>query len=115
MQQKAEAELVYFHLGRNESTGSPVNDEFKKLVRVGILDNFSSNYYFERGREMRNSLRMVVNVYYTYDITVEGKVYSLRYVDYKGKRYAVENIMAHYLRGYKKDTMSRDLDLRLAL
>lgn len=114
MQQKAEAELVYCHLSRAYN-GSPLNDEIKKLVRVGILDNFSSNYYFERGREMRNSLRMVVNVYYTYDITVEGDVYSLKYVDYKGKRYAVENIMAHYLRGYKKDTMQRDLDLRLAL
>lgn len=64
---------------------------------------------------MRNSLRMVVNVYYTYDVIEDEKPYSLKYVDYKGKRYAVENIMAHYLRGYKKDTMTRDLDLRLAL
>lgn len=64
---------------------------------------------------MRNSLRMVVNVYYTYDVIENEKSYSLKYVDYKGKRYAVENIMAHYLRGYKKDTMTRDLDLRLAL
>lgn len=114
MQQKSEAELVYCRIDR-ASNGSPVNVETKRLVRVGILDNFSSNYYFERGREMRNSLRMVVNVYYTYDVIEDEKPYSLKYVDYKGKRYAVENIMAHYLRGYKKDTMTRDLDLRLAL
>lgn len=114
MQQKSEAELVYCRIDRADN-GSPVKKELKKLVRVGILDNFSSNYYFERGREMRNSLRMVVNVYYTYDLIADDKRYSLKYVDYHGKRYAVENIMAHYMRGYKKDTMSRDLDLRLAL
>ena len=114
MQQKSEAELVYCRIDRAEN-GSPVKREIKKLVRVGILDNFSSNYYFERGREMRNSLRMVVNVYLTYDVIADDKRYSLKYVDYHGKRYAVENIMAHYLRGYKKDTMTRDLDLRLAL
>lgn len=114
MQHKTAAELIYCAIGTAEN-GSPINLEISKEVRVGLLNNFSVNYYFERGREMRNNLRFVVNVYHTYDIIQDGLSYSLMYVRYQGKKYAVENIMPHFLRGYKKDTMTMDLDLRLAL
>jgi len=114
MQHKTAAELIYCAMGKADN-GSPLNLEISKTVRVGLLDQFSANYYFERGRDMRNNLRLVVNIYHTYDIVEDGLSYQLMYVKYKGKKYVVENIMAHYLRGYKKDTMSKDLDLRLAL
>lgn len=114
MQHKTEAELIYCALGTAEN-GSPINKEISKVVRASLLDSFSANYYFERGREMRDNIRLCVNIYHTYDIEEDGLSYSLMYVKYKGKKYTVENIMAHYLRNYKKDTMSRDLDLRLSL
>lgn len=109
-----EAELIFIGMDHAEN-GSPIKREITKTIRVSLADNFSANYYFERGREMRNSLRLVVNVYHTYDISEDGLTYELRYVVYGGKKYTVENVMAHYLRNYKKDKMHRDLDLRETL
>lgn len=111
MQHKTAAELIYVAMDRSEN-GSPVFKEISKVVRVGVLDNFSANYYFERGRDMRKNLRLVVNTYHTTDFVQDGLTYELKFVIYKDTKYTVENIMAHYLRNYKKDTMTRDLDLR---
>ena len=117
MQRKSFATLIYVADTYLEN-GSPATLEIKKEVRVNLLDNFSANYYNDRSREMRDSVRLNVNVYHTEDIVKSGLSYSLRYVQFHGKKYTVENIMGHFIRAYKnyvKDTMSKDLDLRLTL
>lgn len=64
---------------------------------------------------MRESLTLVVNVYNTYDIVEDGVSYSLKYVEYKGKKYTVEGIIARYMKNYKKDYMRRVLDLKMTI
>lgn len=115
MLSKDHCHLIYVGQATKEN-GSPEFKEIKKEVRCDLADTFSSNYYFERGREMRNSLRLVVNVYYTFDITDDdGLSYYLKFVEYDNVRYTVENILNHYMHNFKKDKMKRDLDLRKTL
>lgn len=117
MYRKSYATLIY-EADTYLENGSPTTVSIEKEVKVNLMDNFSVNYYNDRAREMRDSLRLNVNVYHTEDIVQGGLSYSLRYVRYHGKKYTVENIMGHFIRAYKnyvKDTMTRDLDLRLSL
>lgn len=115
MLSKDHCELVYVGLDVKEN-GSPLKKEITKEVRCDLADLFSSNFYFERGREMRDSLRIVINSYYCDDISDDdGLLYHLRYVLYDGVKYSVENIMLHFMRNYKKDRFHRDLDLKKAL
>lgn len=111
---KTTANLIYEGQVKKEN-GSPVKVTISKKVRVDKMDNFSNNYYFERGRAMRESLNLVVNVYHTYDVVENGVSYSLKYVEYQGKKYTVEGIIARYMRNYKKDTMRRVLDLKVTI
>lgn len=117
MYYKTTARLIY-EADTYLENGSPTKLQIEREVKVDLTDNWSVNYYNDRGREMRDSLRLVVNVYNTYDVVQGGLTYSLKYVIYHDKKYTVENIMAHFIRAfknYKKDTMRRDLDLRLTL
>lgn len=114
MLSKDHCELVYEALSIKEN-GSPSKVNITREVRCDFADTFSNNYYFERGREMRDSLRLVVNSYYCDDIEQDGLSYYLKYVMYDGTKYTVENILNHYMRNYKKDRMKRDLDLKKTL
>lgn len=114
MLSKDYCELVYEGLIILEN-GSPSKQTITKEIRCDFADTFSNNYYFERGREMRDSLRLVVNSYYCDDIEEDGLLYHLKYVMYRDTKYTVENIMNHFMKNYKKDRMKKDLDLKKTL
>lgn len=114
MLSKTTANLIYEGQIKKEN-GSPVKVTVSKETRVDKMDNFSNNYYFERGRAMRDSLTLVVNVYNTFDIVKDGVSYSLKYVEYQGQKYTVEGIIARYMKNYKKDNMRRVLDLKVTI
>lgn len=112
---KTVAKLIYATQTTREN-GSPVELTIEKEVRADNAGTFSNNYYNDRARAMRDSLNLNVNVYYTYDIVGEdGLSYSLKYVEYDGKKYTVEGILARYMKNYKKDLYQRTLDLKRTL
>lgn len=75
------------------SNGSPTILEIKETVRCDEMENFSSNYYNEQQRNMRESRNLIVPTWLTTDRTDKGINYELMYVNYLGKRYKVRNIL----------------------
>lgn len=99
---KTSAELVYVNRYKLEN-GSPAQRTIETTVKVDLANNFSDNFYLERGRTMRNSLSLIVNAYHTDDISDnDGNNYYLAYVNYNGSRYAVENILYYNHNVYKR-------------
>ena len=75
------------------SNGSPTILEIKQTVRCDEMENFSSNYYNEQQRNMRESRNLIVPTWLTTDRTDKGINYELMYANYLGKRYKVRNIL----------------------
>lgn len=75
------------------SNGSPTILEIKQTARCDEMENFSSNYYNEQQRNMRESRNLIVPTWLTTDRTDKGINYELMYVNYLGKRYKVRNIL----------------------
>ena len=111
MQTKGVATLIYMAKTHDSTDGSPINLEISKEVKVDIQKTFSSGYYFERGREMRDACNLVVNEYHVKDIEEDGLLYELSYVVFKGMRYKVMSIMNHYY-NYQDDPYRKVLDLK---
>lgn len=111
---KDHAYLIYIAKSRS-TNGSPVQTEIVKDCMVDLMDTFSNNYYFERGREMRDACNLIVNVHLTYDIVEDSVTYVLTYVTFRGVKYTIANILSRYLNSYKKDRFTRVLDLKKTL
>lgn len=93
-----EATLIYVSSVK-ASNGSPQEVSVTRSVKVQEVKNFSLNYYLMSGdnqRLMRLSKNLVVNKWQTLDIVDEDITYELMYVDYKGKRYRVQEILRQY-------------------
>lgn len=110
---KSIATFIYVAKG-TKASGSPYTEEISKDIKVDIKSTFSNNYYFQRGREMRNAMNLVCNTYNTQDIVQDGKTYSLTYVMFKNVRYTVENILNNWL-NYQDDPFHKVLDLKKTL
>lgn len=92
---KSECELIYQGQGVAEN-GSPTLIEIKKTVRCDEMETFSNNYYNEQQRNMRLSRNLVVPTYLTWDLTeTYGGTYELMYVNYRGRKYKVRNILKY--------------------
>ena len=89
---KSEVELIYVGQGV-AGNGSPVLLQESKTVRCDEMETFSTNYYNDQQRNMRESRNLVVPTYETEDLIVSDKRYELMYCIYEGRKYKVRNIL----------------------
>lgn len=108
---KGVATLIYVAKSHNQTNGSPIELTKEKEVKVDVVQTFSTGYYFERGREMRDSCNLCVNVYHTEDFEEDGLVYELQYLWFRGMKYKVMAILNNF-RNRQNDPFTKLLDCR---
>ncbi|OUP77235.1 hypothetical protein B5F09_06660 [Erysipelatoclostridium sp. An173] len=84
---KSECKLVYV-IEDYDDSGNPVNDEFRISVKCDDLGQWSSGYYEDRNRSMMKSINFRIGRNYLNSCRGE-----LRYVDYKGIRYEIKQVL----------------------
>ena len=93
-----EATLVYVKQFKAEN-GSPKEETRSRTIKVQEVKNVSLNYYLLCGdnqRIMRLSKNLVVPRWTTEDIIEDENAFELMYVDYRGKRYRVQEILRQF-------------------
>lgn len=88
MYKKSEALLVYEKHTERES-GSPAVSQLTKSVLVDDMGPWSTRYYEDGQRDMSRSNNLRVPDHHT----AEHEAHTLKYVEYKGVRYSVKNIL----------------------
>ena len=107
MQVKTIVNLIYTAKGQKES-GSPIELEHKICnIKCDLMETFSQNYYASNQRIMRLSKNIAVNVKLTEDIFIDNNRYELMYVEHKGLKYRVQNILNH-----RHSTLLKILDIQ---
>lgn len=93
--EKIAINLVYQGLTENEK-GSPIRVELiEQNVKADLIDNFSSYYYNDNQRIMRNSKNFAIPKTFINDKVASGITYELMYVIYNAKKYTIKNILKH--------------------
>lgn len=110
---KSAVKLIFVTKLQKEN-GSIVFDEITRTVKCDTMKTFSANYYFEKGREMRDAMNLQVATHNTRDITKDGKSYSLSYVEWHGQRYTVMNILNAFT-NFQDDPYRKVLDCKKTL
>lgn len=107
---KGVAKLIYIAKGKREN-GSPVELETFRNVRVDITKTFSSRYYFERGRDMRDAMNIRIPKYLVDDIHIDCNVYRLMYAEVYGVRFMVAEVLNDWT-NFKDNHNFKVLDLK---
>lgn len=90
---KSVANLIFISSGKADN-GSPIQlEHIMGNVKVDESESFSANYYNDQQRLMRQAKNLVIQTRYTEDIIIDSKRYELLYVEYKGLKYKVRNIL----------------------
>lgn len=93
--EKIAINLIYQGLTENEK-GSPVRVELiEQDVKCDMIDNFSSYYYNDNQRIMRNSKNFAIPKIYVNDRVENNITYELMYVIYSNKKYSIKNVLKH--------------------
>lgn len=104
---KSSANLIFVSSGKKDN-GSPIElEHIMGDVKVDESESFSANYYNDQQRLMRQAKNLVIQTRYTEDLLIDGKRYELLYVEYKGLKYKVRNILK-----VKNSTHRKILDLQ---
>lgn len=89
---KSSVTLIYEAQGV-ATNGSPVTSEITETVRCDEAETFSNQYYSQQERNMRESRNLIVPTYMTESLIRDDLRYELMYVEYRGVKYKVRNIL----------------------
>lgn len=110
---KSAVKLIFVAKYQKEN-GSLTTEEISRVVKCDTARTFSANYYFEKGREMRDAMNLQIAEHNARDIHRDGKDYSLTYVEWHGQRYTVMNILNAFT-NFQNDPYRKVLDCKKTL
>lgn len=110
---KSAVKLIFVAKTQKEN-GSIELKEISKSVKCETMKTFSANYYFDKGREMRDAMNLRIAQHNAKDIIENDLSYSLAYVEWHGQRYTVMNILNAYT-AFQDDPYYKVLDCKKTL